>query len=377
MTTPWVTVFFVSAGVIVYSYAIYPLLLALVPVRRCKELPEPTEWPFVSMLISVYNEEKHITQRIENLLALDYPPDKIEILIGSDGSTDGTNELVRRFNDPRVRLHEFEQRSGKPSVLNRLIPQTRGELLAFSDANALFATDALQKLARHFRDPRIGGVCGRLLFHGETSETDEGPYWKLETYLKTRESALDSCLGANGAIYAVRKSCWPGIPDNTFVDDFVIGMRVREQGVRVVYDREAVATEELPQSVGHEMTRRIRIGAGDFQALFLCWRSLLPWRGFHSLAFWSHKVLRWLSPFFMVAALISNIALLPRPLFTVLLALQLVFYALAIVGALRRGRKIVWFSAPHYFVTINLALLLGFFRFITGTQQAAWKRTAR
>ena len=377
MTTLSMLVFFVSAGVIIYSYAIYPLLLALVPVDRREQLPEPAEWPAISVLISVYNEEKHIVQRIENLLALDYPRDKFEILIGSDGSTDRTNELVRRFSDPRVQLHEFDQRSGKPSMLNRLIPRTRGELLVFSDANALFAPDAVRKLARHFPDPRIGGVCGRLLFHGETSETDEGPYWKLETYLKTRESALDSCLGANGAIYAIRKSCWPGIPDNTFVDDFVIGMRVREQAVRVVYDREAVATEELPQSVGHEMTRRIRIGAGDFQALFLCWRSLLPWRGFHSLAFWSHKVLRWLAPFFMVAALISNIALLPCPLFMVLLALQLAFYILAIVGALRRGRKIVLFSAPHYFVTINLALLLGFFRFIMGTQQAAWKRTAR
>jgi cellulose synthase/poly-beta-1,6-N-acetylglucosamine synthase-like glycosyltransferase len=377
MTTPWVTVFYVSAGAIVYSYAIYPLLLAFVPVGRREELPEPAERPSVSVLISVYNEEKHITQRIENLLALDYPRDRLEILIGSDGSTDRTNELLRRFSDRRVKLHEFEQRNGKPSMLNRLVAQTRGELLVFSDANAMFATDALSKLARHFGNPRIGGVCGRLVFHGETSETDERPYWKLETYLKTRESALDSCLGANGAIYAIRKSCWPGIPNNTFVDDFVIGMRVREQGVRIVYDREAVATEELPQSVGHEMTRRIRIGAGDFQALFLCWRSLFPWRGFHSLAFWSHKVLRWLAPFLMVAALISNIALLPRPLFTVLLALQLAFYALAVVGSLRRGRKITLFSAPHYFVTVNLALLLGFLRFITGTQPAAWKRTAR
>src|ERR1700693_6251384 len=165
-------VFFVSAGVIVYSYAIYPLLLALVPVRRYEQPPESAEWPSVSVLISVYNEEKHITQRIENLLTIDYPPDKLEILIGSDGSTDRTNELVRRVGDPRVQLHEFKQRSGKPGVLNRLIPQARGELLAFSDANALFAPDALRKLARHFRDVRIGGVCGRLLLQGEDRETD-------------------------------------------------------------------------------------------------------------------------------------------------------------------------------------------------------------
>jgi len=224
---------------------------------------------------------------------------------------------------------------------------------------------------------RIGGVCGRLLLHGDKSETDEGPYWKLETYLKARESALDSCLGANGAIYAIRKSCWPGIPDNTFVDDFVVGMRVREQDLRVIYDTEAVATEELPQSVGHEMTRRVRIGAGDFQALLLCWRSLLPWRGPYVWAFWSHKVLRWMAPFFMIIALVSNFALLHHPLFAVLLLLQLTFYGLAIMGALLGKRKIVLFSAPHYFVTINLALLLGFFRLVTGTQQAAWKRTAR
>jgi cellulose synthase/poly-beta-1,6-N-acetylglucosamine synthase-like glycosyltransferase len=241
----------------------------------------------------------------------------------------------------------------------------------------MFGADTLRKLARHFANPRIGGVCGRLVFHGDNSETDEGPYWKLETYLKMRESALDSCLGANGAIYAIRRSCWPQIPDNTFVDDFVIGMRVREQGLRVIYDMEAVATEELPQSVGYEMIRRVRIGAGDFQALFLCWRSLLPWHGFYSIAFWSHKVLRWIAPFLMITALVSDVALQPHPLFAVLLALQLVFYALAFFGAFMRKRKIVLFSAPYYFVTINLALLFGFFRFITGTQQAAWKRTAR
>jgi cellulose synthase/poly-beta-1,6-N-acetylglucosamine synthase-like glycosyltransferase len=370
-------VFLVSAGVIIYSYAIYPLLLALLPARRGEKPDEPAEWPSISVLISVYNEEKHISERIENLLALDYPADKLEIIIGSDGSTDRTNDLVGEFTDSRVKLHAFEERGGKPSVLNRLVPQTRGELLAFSDANAMFAPDALRKLVRHFGDPRIGGVCGRLVLHGDNSETDEGPYWKLETYLKTHESALDSCLGANGAIYAIRKSCWPGIPDNTFVDDFVIGMRVRERGVRVIYDTEAVATEELPQSVGHEMTRRIRIGAGDFQALFLCWRSLLPWRGLYVWSFWSHKVLRWFGPFFMIAALVANAALLPHPMFAVLLAVQVTFYLLAIIGSMMRRRKFVLFSAPHYFVVINLSLLFGFFRLIAGTQQAAWKRTAR
>ncbi len=375
--SPALIVFAVSAFAILYCYAFYPALLTLLPFRRPHDTGEPAEWPKASVLISVYNEEKHIAARIENLLALDYPPDKLEILIGSDGSEDRTTDIASKYNDPRLKLLSFSPRRGKPSVLNRVVPQAQGELLVFTDANALYAPDALRKLARHFADPQIGGVCGRLILNGTSSETEEGPYWKLETFMKQRESAMDSCLGANGAIYAIRRALWPGIPDNTLIDDFVIAMRVREQGFRVIYDADAVATEDLPQSVSHEMTRRIRIGAGGFQSLFLCWRSLLPWRGTYTFAFWSHKVLRWLVPFFMIAALVSNFALLPNPLFVALLLLQLAFYAFACLGALLRRMKIVLFNAPYYFVTINLALLLGFFRFITGTQQAAWKRTAR
>lgn len=375
--SPAFLVFVISSAAVLYCYLGYPLLLAIVPFRRRHEPVEPTDWPTISVLLSVYNEEKHIAARIENLLSLDYPADKLNVLIGSDGSEDRTNEIAARYTDPRLKLFAFSPRGGKPGVLNRLVPQARGELLAFTDANALYAPDALRKLARHFTDPKIGGVCGRLILHGVSTETEEGPYWKLETFLKKRESAMDSCLGANGAIYAIRRAAWPGIPDNTLIDDFVIALRVRERGLRMIYDPEAVATEDLPQYVGHEMTRRIRIGAGGFQSLFFCWRSLLPWQGVYTFAFWSHKVLRWFVPFLMIAALVSNVLLLPQPVFAVLLALQLAFYALAAVGGFVRGRKWVALSAPHYFVIINLALLFGFFRFITRTQRAAWKRTAR
>lgn len=366
-------IFIISAGVVVYSYALYPLLLAILPKRRTQPA-EPAEWPTISVLLSVYNEEKHIVERMENMLALDYPSEKLEVLIGSDESTDRTDELVRRFDDPRLKLHVFSPRGGKPGVLNRLAPLAHGELLVFTDANSMFDRLALKKMARHFTDPRIGGVCGKVILHGERHDETEGPYWKLENYLKQRESDLDSCLGANGPIYAIRRQYWPRIPDNTFIDDFVIAMRVREQGRRVIYDAEALATEELTPTVGHEMTRRIRIGAGDFQALFLCWRSLLPWRGFYSFAFWSHKVLRWFAPFFMVAAFAANLWLLPQPLFVATLVMQVLFYSLAAAGMVVRHRV---FSVPHYFVSINLALLLGFFRFLTRSQQAAWKRTAR
>lgn len=369
--------FFLSIGVILYSYLLYPILLALIPVKRRPAPSDPAEWPSVSLVLSVYNEEKHIAAKLQNLLSLDYPAAKLEILIGSDGSSDRTDEIVRTFDDPRIKLMSFSQRSGKPGVLNRLTPLAAGELMVFTDANALFAPDSLKKLARHFSDPGVGGVCGKLVFHGATGETSEGAYWKLETFLKTRESDLDSCLGANGAIYAIRSAAWPEIPDNTLVDDFVVAMKVREQGLSIRYDTEATAYEDLPPRIGDEVTRRIRIGAGDFQALTLCWRSLLPWRGFYTFAFWSHKVLRWGAPFFMIAALGSNLLLSREPFFALTLSMQLAFYAMALLGGLVRGARLRWLRAPRYFVTINMALLLGFFRFITGTQQVAWKRTAR
>lgn len=370
------SLFWLSLGLLAYSYVLYPMLLALISsFRKRTTPPEIAEWPTISILISVYNEEKHIVARIQNLLALEYPPDKIEILIGSDGSTDHTNDLIRQVAERRVSLHACATRSGKPSVLKRLVTLAHGDLLVFSDANTIFAPDALKTLARHFIIPDVGGVCGRLVLEGKGA-TQEGAYWRHETSLKKYESQIDSCLGANGGIYAIRRTLWPNIPDNTFIDDFVIAMRVREQGMRVLYDSEAVATEDLPEKVGHEVTRRVRIGAGGFQALVLCWHSLLPWRGAYVWCFWSHKVLRWLGPFFMLGALMANYLLLPQPFYLLTMILQLLFYLLAAIGALLR-RKVTLFSAPHYFLAINLALLLGFFRFITGTQKAAWQRTVR
>jgi cellulose synthase/poly-beta-1,6-N-acetylglucosamine synthase-like glycosyltransferase len=326
--------------------------------------------------VSVYNEEKHIAARLANLTALDYPADRVEFLIGSDGSTDATEAILCRCAEPRLRFESMPSRGGKPRVLNRLVGLAQNELLVFTDANTLFSADALKKLARHFSSPAIGGVCGKLLLEGNSSETDEGLYWRMETFLKVRESRLDSCLGANGGIYAIRRQLWPRISDRVFVDDFVIAMRVRESGSRVIYDAEAVAVEDMPEMVSAEFGRRVRIGAGGFQALMLCWRSLLPWRGIYTWAFWSHKVLRWFGPFFMLGAIVANVLLPANGLWGATLAGQLLFYALAIVGATRLGRGAI-FSVPHYFVAMNVALLCGFLRFTTGTQRAAWQRTSR
>ena len=365
----------VCAGALIYSYVIYPMLLAMV-TRRVPTAPrDPQEWPTVTILVSVYNERKHIAARLANFLALDYPSERVQFLVGSDGSTDETEDILSSCVDPRLRFERMPARGGKPRVLNRLVSLAGNELLVFTDANTMFAADALKKLARHFQNPAIGGVCGRLQLEGK-SETDEGLYWRLETFLKTRESRLDSCLGANGGIYAIRRTMWPGLPNNAFADDFVIGMRVRENGSRVIYDPDAVAVEDMPEKVSAEFARRVRIGAGGYQSLVLCWRSLLPWRGMYTWAFWSHKVLRWLGPFFMVGALVANVLMPSGAWRSAILAVQLLFYALAAIGATSLGRSTV-FTVPQYFLAMNYALLMGFFRFLTGRQRAAWQRTTR
>jgi len=372
----WLILFWASAGALLYSYALYPFLLGRITARRLPHSAAPDRWPSVSILLSAYNEEKNIAARLDNLLQLDYPA-SVEILVGTDGCTDATNDLVRARPDSRLTLHAFPQRRGKPAVLRDLAGMARSEVLVFTDAAAVFAPEALRKLVSHFADPNIGGVGGEIIFYHPGEETtDENVYWRMETFLRRRESLFDSCLGATGAIYAIRRELWPDIPANTLVDDFVVPMRVREQRRRFIYEQEAVATMKLPPAVGDEMVRRIRIGAGGFQAMALCWRSLLPWRGLYTWSFWSHKVLRWLGPFFMLGALIANFFLLPAPFYVVTMMLQLLFYLLAL-AAVVMPRKLVLFSRPHYFVVINLALLLGFFRYVTGTQRAAWQRTAR
>ncbi len=369
-------IFALALGIVLYTYVGYPLLLYLVPLRPGDEPGVTRLWPKISILVSAYNEEKHIADRIRNLLGLAYPPERLEILIGSDGSTDRTVELARQVADPRVKVLVTSLRSGKPAMLKRLAAEATGEVLVLTDANTHFADDALGELVQGLSDPHVGGVCGRLILESERANC-EGVYWNLETGLKLRESRLDSCIGANGAIYAVRREAWPDFPDRTLVDDLVIPLRMREAGWRTIFRPKALAFEEAPRSIRDEMARRIRLGAGGFQALGLCWRSLVMWRGAYVWSFWSHKVLRWMSPFCMLAALLANLALVGAQPFDGLLALQVEFYAIAAAGVIleRSGRRLL--LAPRYFVAMNLALMVGFFRFVTRTQRVTWKRAVR
>ncbi|MGZ6099110.1 MAG: glycosyltransferase family 2 protein [Myxococcaceae bacterium] len=374
--------FWAAAVLLAQTYFLYPLwLLLLARVRPGpRRAPAPSgAWPTVSLVVAAHDEAGCIGEKLENSLALDYPADRLEILIGSDGSTDGTDAVVGAHPDPRVHL-SAAPRAGKTSVLNRCIPAARGELVVLSDANTRIDPGALKALVRHFEDPRVGAVCGRLQLYNPTrAEYEESAYWKYESWLKALEGEQGAVVGANGGLYAMRRALFTGLPPSTIVDDFVIALRLLDQGYRVLYEPQALASEETTEDYGREFGRRARIAAGNFQSLGLVPGLLSPFRGFPAFAFWSHKVLRWCAPALMLVTLAANVALLEEPFYRVTMAAQVGFYALAVLGSLAVGPSVVRRTAgvAYYFVTMNVAIAVGFWRFLRNSQGAAWERTAR
>ncbi|MFW6119017.1 MAG: glycosyltransferase family 2 protein [Planctomycetota bacterium] len=373
-----------------YSYVGYPVLLfisaALVQtgrdvfylLRRGERRTRSAHTPGVSIVMAAYNEEESLGTTLERCLAVDYPPEKLEVIVGSDGSTDGTVRIARQYAERGVRTCDFSERRGKLSVVEDCVERAEGEIVVLTDANTRLQPDSVRKLVRHFDDPEVGAVCGELLLEGEGTG-DEGIYWRYEVALKTLENRLNAVLGANGALYAVRRELFPRLPGHLITDDFVIPMKVRERGYRVLYDPEAVAVEDPPISAKAEFRRRLRIGAGNWQALRYCAHLLAPWHGWISLAFWSHKVLRWVTPYLLIAAFCANVFLLGSPFWRFVFAGQVGFYLLAASGWLLPKARIP--AGPlrtvTYFVLVNAALGAGLFRGLLGLQRAAWQRTAR
>lgn len=380
--------FWISIGLVGYVYFAYPMVVwalsRLFPSGHGRQQPfvyrHSDDWPFLSLVISAYREESSILQRLQNALLTDYPSNRFEIIVGVDGEEDLTGELVQEINDPRVRLIQFPKRRGKASVLNDVIPQAAGDILVLSDANTDMEPSALRKLVQHFFDESVGGVCGRLiLVDSETGTNVDGAYWKYENFLKECEGRFGTLLGMNGAIYAMRKTLYSPIPANTIIDDFLIGMRIHLEGHRLVYEETAIATEETAPSMAGEFHRRARIGAGGFQSLPRLLPLLSPHRGRIALAFWSHKVLRWLCPVFLILAISSNILLIGQPQYQITLAVQFSFYLTAIIGSsIRpRGKLARLIRLPAMFISMNAALIVGLFRLVSGRQGGTWKRTAR
>jgi cellulose synthase/poly-beta-1,6-N-acetylglucosamine synthase-like glycosyltransferase len=276
---------------------------------------------------------------------------------------------------------DFHENRGKATVLNAGVPEAQGSVIVFSDANTFFEPTAIRELVRWFDDATIGAVCGRLvLTDPKKGRNVDSLYWKYETFMKICESRLGALLGANGAIYALRKDDYVAIPSNTLVDDFVIPLVSKlKNGKTIVYDERAVAWEECPPEIGDEFRRRSRIGAGGFQAMLRLWPLLSPRGGWIALSFFSHKVLRWLCPFFLIVALAANLLCLDSPAFVGLLAGQIVFYLASALGAVVPGQGALgrFVRLPAMFTSMNLALLVGFWNWISGQQGGVWQRTVR
>jgi cellulose synthase/poly-beta-1,6-N-acetylglucosamine synthase-like glycosyltransferase len=383
--------FWISLALVAYAYVGYALLVcgcARLWGRRPTPPNEPpaetSDLPTVNLLIAALNEEQVIAERLDNALASDYPSDKLQVVIASDGSTDQTAAIVRDYEarfPGRVRLLDYSVRRGKATALNTSIPQLDAEVIVLSDANTFFERGAIRRLVRWFSDETIGTVCGKLhLLDPKSGKNVDGWYWRYETFLKRCEGQLGALLGANGAIYAIRRSDFLPIPPDTIIDDFYLPLLIKlRRGKRIEYDAAAIAHEHTPETVHDEFRRRTRIGAGGFQSLVRLWPLLLPRYGWTSFAFLSHKLLRWLCPLFMALMLASNAMLVREPLYTALFAGQCVFYAIAIAGSRLPGTSSLVRAVRlvTMFVTMNLALAVGFCRWIAGLQRGTWQRTAR
>jgi cellulose synthase/poly-beta-1,6-N-acetylglucosamine synthase-like glycosyltransferase len=378
-------VFWSCLAVVAFAYLGYPLLIFVASrvFGRAPAAPtvDDSRLPVISLLIAAHNEEADLEARILNALALDYPPGKLEIVIASDGSTDGTNDIVRRYAARGVQLFAYEKNRGKATVLNQSVPRLRGEVVLLSDANTHMAPDAARRLAAWFADPEVGVACGRLvLTDPRTGRNVDGLYWKYETFLKASESRLGALLGSNGAIYAIRKPLFPGVPPGTLIDDFVIPLEAkRRSGCRIIYDTRAVATEETAPTILAEFRRRVRIGAGGFQSIGMLWPLLSPANGWVALTFFCHKILRWACPFLLLGLFVANVLLAGEPLYAGLLTAQVAFYAGAAAGHWlpARPRFLRYFRLPTMFATMNLALFFGFVRWLRGGHTGVWTRTDR
>lgn len=378
--TPWLCL-----ALVAYAYALYPAVIwaasrLLGRVREAPERPD-ADLPSATLILAAYNEEAVLEDRLRNALAMHYPREKLEILVGSDGSIDRTPEIARQFADRGVRLLDFAQNRGKATVLNHAVDEASGDILLMSDANTAIDPEAARNLARWFDDPEVGAVVGRLvLVDPSTGKNADGLYWKYETFLKKCEARLGALLGANGAIYAIRRSLYAPIPAGTIVDDFVIPLLAHQRtGCRLIYEAGAIAVEETAPDVKAEFRRRARIGAGGFQSIGMLARLLDPRRGWVAFAFFSHKILRWLCPFFLIGALASNAALLDRPAYRWLLAAQVGFYAVSVVMPFvpSSAKLLRPLRLTTMFTSMNAALLVGFFRWALRRQKGTWKRTER
>jgi biofilm PGA synthesis N-glycosyltransferase PgaC len=366
--------FWLSACAVVYTYAGYPIVLLFLRLFIHRPVRKNRIEPYVTLVVPAYNESRVIGAKIRNAASLDYPVNKLEVLIASDGSSDDTVEAAQLLSDgSRIRVLAFSHNRGKISVLNDAVREAKGEIIVFSDASALLDSDSIRQLVANFADPEVGAVSGIYRVR-HASEARLGPqeeiYWKYETFLKIQESSLASILGGHGQILAVRKDLYPFPAPGTINDDYVIPVRILTGGSRVVYEPLATACEEAREMVGFQ--RRVRIMAGNMQQFREIKGLIWPPQALPLFFFLSHKVARSVVPFFLVSLAVSNALLLDGRFYQLTGCFQLVFYGLALVGN-RWKLKPRALRLPYYFCFVNTAYLWSVCQSFQGRRRVRWK----
>ncbi len=371
-------VFWLSAAALFYTYAGYPLLLALVSSVRPRRIRRGAFEPKVSVIITAYNEERDLTAKLENTLALDYFSELLEIIVASDCSSDRTDEIAREFAARGVRLHRQPKRLGKTAAQNAAVELARGEIILFSDATSLYQPNTLRAILPNFADATVGCVAGRLIYVDPTdSRIGRGArsYWSYETFLKRHESRACSLIGASGCLYAVRRSAYVPLYHEA-CSDFIIATKMVEQGLRAVYEPDAVCIEQTNRRSDNELKMRVRIIAQTFTDLWRHASMLNPLRsGFYAVQLFSHKVMRYLVPFFLIAIFAAAMMLAGSMFYRVLFTAQVACYACAALAWMldRVGIRSKLLAFPQYFVLANVASLIAMYKFFRGERYASWE----
>lgn len=383
--------FWAGLAVIFYTYLGYPLILGvLVKIKRALAPQKPVlyadhELPQISLIVACYNEADILEEKIRNTLQLQYPLDKVRYCFVTDGSTDTSPEIIKKF--PGVELYHEPARKGKNAAVHRVISQVSSPVVFFCDANTLLNREALVLMARYYKDPAVGAVAGEKRVFQSAAEgaaaSGEGAYWKYESLLKTWDSELHTVVGAAGELFSVRRSLYEPVGAGVLIEDFRLSMTIAAKGYRVIYEPRAVATETASASMDEEHKRKVRISAGGLQEVWHFMKLLNGFRyGWLTFQYVSHRMLRWtLAPLGLLVVLLTNLflALQGSAVYQGILALQLSFYAIAIFGFALRNQKIriKGLFIPYYFLFMNVAVYQGLFRLLRGKQSVLWEKAKR
>lgn len=372
----------VSFALAAWHFVGYPLtLMALAALRGAPTAVPAAGNERVALVIAAFNEECVIAAKIENALSLDYEPQRLQVLVAADGSSDRTAEIARGFDDPRVTcLHERERR-GKSHALNRAVAATDADVLVLSDANNFYSKDAIRLLVARLREPGVGGATGAKKISASRERAasgGDGLYWRYESKIKLAESRLGGTVTADGEIFALRRDDYRPIPPSVINDDMYLTFRLLEAGQRVVYEPAAVAVEEASMTIREDFNTKVRMIAGGMQSLRSEWRTIFC-SGWFSVKFASHKLLRWLMPLVLVTLLVSSSLLAGQVVYRALFAAQALFYLLAALGWVLNARNArpAFAYVPFYFVAMNFAAACGLWRYLRGRHSVLWSKAAR